>query len=88
MLADSQWRNRTDFFQGRDAIEAFLTKKWQKELQYKLMKELWCYQDNRISVRFEYEYHDHEGQWWRAHGNEVSMLILYDECHACVFEQV
>ena len=70
--ADSQWRNRDEFFQGREAIEAFLTRKWQKELQYKLMKELWCYQGNRISVRFEYEYHDHGGQWWRAHGNEVS----------------
>ena len=70
-IADSEWRNRDEFFRGRDAIKAFLTRKWQKELQYKLMKELWCYQGNRISVRFEYEYHDHEGQWWRAHGNEV-----------------
>ena len=68
---DSKWRNRDEFFEGRDAIRAFLTKKWQKELQYKLMKELWCYQGNRISVRFEYEYHDLDGQWWRAHGNEV-----------------
>lgn len=67
---DSEWRNRDEFFRGRDAIKAFLTRKWQKELQYKLMKELWCYQGNRISVRFEYEFHDHEGQWWRAHGNE------------------
>ncbi|KAL3147524.1 hypothetical protein ABBQ38_014579 [Trebouxia sp. C0009 RCD-2024] len=67
---DSKWRNRDEFFEGRDAIQSFLTKKWQKELQYKLMKELWCYQGNRISVRFEYEYHDHDGQWWRAHGNE------------------
>lgn len=88
MPADSLWRNRTDFFQGRDAIEAFLTKKWQKELQYKLMKELWCYQGNRISVRFEYEYHDHEGQWWRAHGNEVSMILLYDTCHAIIHAAV
>ncbi|KAL3162234.1 hypothetical protein ABBQ32_009934 [Trebouxia sp. C0010 RCD-2024] len=67
---DSKWRNRDEFFEGRDAIQSFLTTKWQKELQYKLMKELWCYQGNRISVRFEYEYHDHDGQWWRAHGNE------------------
>ena len=69
--SDSKWRNRDEFFEGRDAIQAFLAKKWQKELQYKLMKELWCYQGNRISVRFEYEYRDHDGQWWRAHGNEV-----------------
>lgn len=68
--SDSKWRNRDEFFEGRDAIKAFLTRKWEKELQYKLMKELWCYQGNRISVRFEYEYHDHSGQWWRAHGNE------------------
>ena len=74
--ADSKWRNRDEFFEGRDAIEAFLTKKWEKELQYKLMKELWCYQGNRISVRFEYEYHDHSGQWWRAHGNEVGQHRL------------
>ena len=73
---DSKWRNRDEFFEGRDAIEAFLTRKWEKELQYKLMKELWCYQGNRISVRFEYEYHDHSGQWWRTHGNEVGQNSL------------
>jgi len=73
---DSKWRNRDEFFEGRDAIKAFLTKKWQKELQYKLMKELWCYQGNRISARFEYEYHDHSDQWWRAHGNEVCAMLL------------
>ncbi|KAK9829825.1 hypothetical protein WJX72_008070 [[Myrmecia] bisecta] len=67
---DSQWRNRSEFFTGRAAIRDFLTRKWQKELDYRLMKELWCYQGNRISVRFEYEYHDKTGQWWRAHGNE------------------
>eukprot|EP00243_Klebsormidium_subtile_P012219 TRINITY_DN7330_c0_g2_i1.p1 TRINITY_DN7330_c0_g2~~TRINITY_DN7330_c0_g2_i1.p1 ORF type:complete len:142 (-),score=32.89 TRINITY_DN7330_c0_g2_i1:335-760(-) len=67
---DSEWRNRSEFFTGRPAIREFLTRKWQKELDYKLMKELWCYQDNRISVRFEYEYHDASGQWFRAHGNE------------------
>ncbi len=76
---DSKWRNRDEFFEGRDAIKDFLTKKWQKELQYKLMKELWCYQGNRISVRFEYEYHDHSGQWWRAHGNEVCPMLLVAE---------
>ena len=81
--ADSKWRNRDEFFEGRDAIKAFLTRKWEKELQYKLMKELWCYQGNRISVRFEYEYHDHSGQWWRAHGNEVCLMLLVAEM-ACM----
>jgi nuclear transport factor 2 (NTF2) superfamily protein len=69
---DSQWRNRTDFFRGRDAIKAFLRRKWARELDYRLMKELWCYQGNRISVRFEYEYRlaGSPTQWMRAHGNE------------------
>ena len=67
---DSQWRNRDEFFAGRDAIKAFLTRKWKKELDYRLMKELWTYTDNRISVRFEYEWHDEAGQWYRTHGNE------------------
>ncbi|GAC1539950.1 MAG: DUF1348 family protein [Candidatus Velthaea sp.] len=68
---DSQWRNRAEFFTGRDAIKAFLRRKWARELEYKLMKELWCYQGNRISVRFEYEYRDAETRkWMRAHGNE------------------
>jgi uncharacterized protein len=68
---DSEWRNRTDFIKGREEIKQFLTRKWQKELNYKLMKELWCYTDNRISVRFEYEWQDAEtGQWMRTHGNE------------------
>lgn len=68
---DSVWRNRTEFFTGRDAIRAFLQRKWAKELHYKLMKELWCYQGNRISVRFEYEWQDADtGQWMRTHGNE------------------
>lgn len=68
---DSQWRNRTDFFVGREAIKEFLKKKWEKELDYKLMKELWCYTENRISVRFEYEWKDAlSGQWMRTHGNE------------------
>ncbi len=80
---ESKWRNRDEFFEGRDAIKAFLTKKWEKELQYKLMKELWCYQGSRISVRFEYEYHDHNGQWWRAHGNEVCPMLLVAEM-ACM----
>jgi len=67
---DSQWRNRHEFFQGRDAIIAFLHRKWAGELEYRLKKELWCFTDNRISVRFEYESHDRQGQWWRSHGNE------------------
>lgn len=67
---DSQWRNRDEFFQGRDAIEKFLTKKWKVESGYRLMKELWAYTDHRISVRFEYEWHDEQGQWFRTHGNE------------------
>ncbi len=67
---DSHWRNRTEFFTGREAIKEFLTRKWAKELDYKLMKELWAYSGNHISVRFEYEWHDASGQWYRAHGNE------------------
>ena len=67
---DSEWRNRTEFFRGRDAIKEFLRRKWAKELDYRLMKGLWCYTDNRISVRFEYEWHDETGQWYRTHGNE------------------
>jgi nuclear transport factor 2 (NTF2) superfamily protein len=67
---DSDWRNRDEFFQGREAIRAFLTRKWAKELDYKLMKELWAFTGNHISVRFEYEWHDAGGQWYRSHGNE------------------
>jgi nuclear transport factor 2 (NTF2) superfamily protein len=67
---DSEWRNRDEFFRGRDAIVAFLRRKWAKELDYRLMKELWAFHDNRISVRFEYEWHDPEEQWYRSHGNE------------------
>src|SRR5580704_18086503 len=67
---DSEWRNRTEFFKGREAIKAFLKRKWEKELDYRLMKELWCFTDNRISVRFEYEWHDADRQWFRTHGNE------------------
>jgi len=69
--ADSQWRNRTEFFVGRDAIKQFLKRKWQKELEYRLEKELWAFSGNRISVRFEYEWKDADtGQWMRTHGNE------------------
>ena len=68
--SESIWRNRDEFFQGRDAIEDFLTRKWSLELHYHLMKELWAYTDNRISVRFEYEWqHAKTGQWYRTHGN-------------------
>jgi nuclear transport factor 2 (NTF2) superfamily protein len=67
---DSQWRNRDEFFQGREAIIAFLRRKWAREQGYRLRKELWAFTDERISVRFEYESHDAEGQWWRSHGNE------------------
>ena len=67
---DSAWRNRAEFFSGRPAIIDFLRRKWAKELDYRLMKELWCFHDNRISVRFEYEWHDTQGQWYRSHGNE------------------
>ncbi len=67
---DSQWRNRDEFFTGREAIKEFLTRKWASELDYRLMKELWAFTDNRISVRFEYEWHDESDQWYRTHGNE------------------
>lgn len=67
---DSYWRNRAEFIQGRDAIAAFLTRKWNRELDYRLIKELWAFTDNRIAVRFAYEYHDDSGNWFRAYGNE------------------
>ncbi len=67
---DSQWRNRDEFFSGREAIKEFLGRKWAKELDYRLMKELWAYTGNHISVRFEYEWHDASGRWYRTHGNE------------------
>jgi nuclear transport factor 2 (NTF2) superfamily protein len=67
---DSEWRNRAEFLSGRDAIREFLRRKWNRELDYRLRKELWCFLENRIAVRFEYEYHDDSGQWFRAYGNE------------------
>ena len=67
---DSRWRNRTDFLQGREAIEAFLVRKWQRELDYRLIKELWGFRENRMAVRFAYEWHDADGQWFRSYGNE------------------
>jgi uncharacterized protein len=68
--ADSRWRNRAEFLVGRDAIEAFLTRKWARELDYRLVKELWAFTGNRIAVRFAYEWHDDSGQWFRSYGNE------------------
>ena len=68
--SDSQWRNRAEFINGRDAIEAFLQRKWSRELDYRLIKEVWTYAGNRIAVRFAYEYHDDSGHWFRAYGNE------------------
>jgi uncharacterized protein len=67
---DSEWRNRSEFLSGRAAIKEFLTRKWAKELDYRLRKELWCFMENRIAVRFEYEYHNEAGEWFRAYGNE------------------
>jgi nuclear transport factor 2 (NTF2) superfamily protein len=67
---DTEWRNRAEFFKGREAVKEFLRRKWAKELDYRLMKELWAFTDNRISVRFEYEWRDAEGNWFRSHGNE------------------
>lgn len=67
---DSIWRNRSEFLAGRDAIVAFLAGKWAKELDYRLIKELWAFHDNRIAVRFQYEYRTAEGAWFRAYGNE------------------
>ena len=68
---DSKWRNRDEFFEGREEIVAFLTRKWERELDYRLEKNLWCFTENRIAVRFEYESRDAEGRWWRSHGNEL-----------------
>ncbi|MEA5474821.1 nuclear transport factor 2 family protein [Synechococcus sp. CCY9201] len=67
---DSVWRNRSEFIQGRQEIEAFLKRKWARELDYRLIKEVWAWHDNRIAVRFQYEFHDDSGNWFRAHGNE------------------
>ena len=67
---DSRWRNRSEFLQGREAIEAFLTRKWAKEQDYRLIKEIWAFRENRIAVRFAYEWRDAENNWFRAYGNE------------------
>ena len=68
--ADSQWRNRSEFPRGRAQIVEFLTRKWQREQEYRLIKELWAFEGNRIAVRFAYEWHDDAGQWYRSYGNE------------------
>ena len=67
---DSVWRNRSEFIQGREQIQEFLTRKWAREHEYALRKSLWAFAGNRIAVRFQYEWHDDEGQWWRSYGNE------------------
>jgi len=68
---DSEWRNRAEIFSGREKIIEFLTRKWEKELNYRLKKELWCFDDNRIAVTFKYEWHDDSEQWHRSYGNEL-----------------
>jgi len=67
---DTEWRNRADFVDGREQVVQFLTRKWEREHDYRLKKSLWAFTDNRIAVRFEYEWHDAAGQWFRSHGNE------------------
>ncbi|BEP47671.1 MULTISPECIES: DUF1348 family protein [Variovorax] len=67
---DTEWRNRADFVNGREQVVQFLTRKWEREHDYRLKKSLWAFMDNRIAVRFEYEWHDAAGQWFRSHGNE------------------
>jgi len=67
---ESHWRNRAEVFRGREAIQAFLERKWDRELDYRLVKELWAFRESRIAVRFQYEWHDDSGQWYRAYGNE------------------
>jgi nuclear transport factor 2 (NTF2) superfamily protein len=74
---NTEWRNRSEFISGREEVKVFLANKWKNELRYKLKKELWAFTDNRIAVRFEYEWHDHKGQWFRSFGNE---LWEFDKC--------
>ncbi len=68
---DTEWRNRSEFLNGREEVKAFLRRKWEKEIDYKLTKELWSFHNNRIAVRFEYEWHDGKMQWYRSYGNEM-----------------
>jgi len=84
---NSKWRNRSSFINGRDEIVEFLTKKWQTEINYKLIKELWAYTENRIAVRYAYEYQNAQGQWFRAYGNEnweFDELGLMQNRYACI----
>jgi nuclear transport factor 2 (NTF2) superfamily protein len=74
---NTEWRNRSEIISGREEVKVFLANKWKNELSYKLKKELWAFTDNRIAVRFEYEWHDHKGQWFRSFGNE---LWEFDKC--------
>lgn len=88
---DSWWRNRAEFAQGREAITALLKRKWTRELDYRLVKELWAFDGARIAVRFAYEYHDDSGQWYRAYGNEnweFDAQGLMHHRHACINEQI
>ena len=87
---NSRWRNRAEFPQGRAEIEAFLTRKWTRELEYRLIKELWAFDANRIAVRYAYEYRDDSGQWYRAYGNENWQFDadgLMEERHASINEK-
>ena len=84
---DSQWRNRAEFINGRPEIVQFLSRKWAKELEYRLIKELWAFTDNRIAVRFAYEWHDDAGNWFRSYGNEnweFSAEGLMQKRYACI----
>ena len=84
---DSYWRNRSEFIKGRAEIVGFLTRKWQKELDYRLIKELWAFTDNRIAVRFAYEWHDDSNNWFRSYGNEnweFNEAGLMTHRHACI----
>ena len=84
---DSRWRNRNEFFSGRPAIIEFLERKWAKEHEYRLIKEVWAYQGNRIAVRFAYEWHDDAGQWYRSYGNENWQFAangLMEQRHASI----
>jgi uncharacterized protein len=84
---DSRWRNRSEFMVGRPAIVAFLQRKWARELDYRLIKELWAFTENRIAVRFAYEWHDDSGNWFRSYGNEnwhYNAAGLMEQRHACI----
>ncbi|GGL13478.1 MULTISPECIES: DUF1348 family protein [Caulobacter] len=87
---DTRWRNRAEFLNGRAEVEAFLTRKWNRELDYRLIKELWAFTSNRIAVRYAYEHHDDSGHWFRAYGNEnweFGEDGLMQVRHCCINEQ-